>query len=102
VVSVVHACIQRVSREGRPGYSIALKHIFDSHYFWAYVEFLTLVPAGDDSSGFYLLHDLRARLDPPHHFRGFVLGKVKDAMRHALSERLERVKRRLESRQPAN
>lgn len=97
VVSVVHACIQRVTRGGHTGYFIALKHIYDSHYFRANVEFLTLVPATDGRGGFYLVHAIRARLDPPRHFRGMLLGKIKNAMKDALVERLERTRRRLES-----
>jgi hypothetical protein len=97
VVSVVHACIQRVTRDGQTGYFVALKHIYDSHYFRANVEFLTLVPATRGTGGFYLVHDVRARLDPPHHFRGMVLGKVKNAMKNALTQSLERTRRRLES-----
>jgi hypothetical protein len=97
VVSVVHACIQRVTRDGQTGYFVALKHIYDSHYFRADVEFLTLVPATGGTGGFYLVHDIRARLDPPHHFRGMVLGRVKSAVKKALIQNLERTRRRLEA-----
>lgn len=101
VVSVVHACIQRVVREGRTGWFIALKHIYDSHYFRANVEFLTLVPASSGAPGFYLIHAIRARIDPPRHFRGALLGKIKGAMRRAVLEGLERSKRQLEAAGPA-
>jgi hypothetical protein len=101
VVSVVHACIQRVTREGRTGYFIALKHIYDSHYFRASVEFLTLVPATRGEPGFYVVHSVRARMDPPRHFRGMLLGKIKDAMKGALTKSLEERKKRLEAASPS-
>ncbi len=97
VVSVVHACIEKVTREGQTGYFIALKHIYDSHYFRANVEFLTLVPATGGESGFYLVHSIRARMDPPRHFRGMLLGKIKGAMKGALIESLGQTKRHLEA-----
>ncbi len=100
VVSVVHGCIQRVTREGHTGYFIALKHIYDSHYFRANVEFLTLVPATGGESGFYLVHSIRARMDPPRHFRGMLLGKIKGAMKSALTEDLEQAKKSPESAAP--
>jgi hypothetical protein len=97
VVSVVHACIEKVTRDGQTGYFIALKHIYDSHYFRANVEFLTLVPATGGRSGFYLVHSIRARMDPPRHFRGMLLGKIKGAMKAALIQNLDQTKRQLEA-----
>jgi hypothetical protein len=95
VVSVVHAVIQRVSRGASVGYFIALKHIYDSHYFLANTEFLTLVPAAG-GDGFYLVHAIRARIDPPRKLRGLLLGKIKGAMKDALAEQVRATKRRLE------
>jgi hypothetical protein len=96
VVSLVHVCLQRVETGGEPSYFIALKHIYDSHYFLAYAEFLALVPCRGDASGFYLVHAVRARIDPPRWLRGMLLGKVKREMRLALIEQLQRTKTRLE------
>lgn len=96
VVSLVHVCIQQVVRGGDTGYFIALKHIYDTHYFLAEAEFLTLVPA-PGNKGFYLVHGIRARIDPPRRFRGLLLGKIKRAMKAALAEQLEATKARLES-----
>ena len=97
VLSVVQVCIQKVDRDGGPGYFIAMKHIYDSHYYLANAEFLTLVPNGDAKSGFFLIHSLRARIDPPHKFRGVLLGKIKGAMRDELGQLLRTTKSRLEA-----
>ena len=96
VVSIVHACIQRVEKAGSTGYFIALKHIYDSHYYMANAEFLTLVPDGDAKTGFFLVHSLRARIDPPRKLRGMLLGKIKGAMQDELVELLQGTKGRLE------
>lgn len=97
VVSVAHVCIQKVMRGEDTGYFIAIKHVYDSHYFLANTEFLTLVPEGGERKGFYLVHFIRARVDPPRKFRGTLLGKVKGAMRDALDADLGRTKARLEA-----
>ena len=98
VVSIVHACIQRVEKAGSTDYFIALKHIYDSHYYMANAEFLTLVPDRDTRTGFFLVHSLRARIDPPRKLRGMLLGKIKGAMRDELVELLQGTKDRLEGR----
>ncbi len=96
VVSVVHVVIQRVVSGGATGYFIAMKHIYDTHYFLADAEFLTLVPA-PGGKGFYLIHAIRARIDPPHTLRGMLLGKIKGAMKDALAEDARAIKQRLEA-----
>lgn len=97
VVSVVHACLQRVERDGQVSYLIALKHIFDSHYFPAYAEFLTLIPSPGSAKGLYLVRSVRARIDRPRWFGGMLLGRIKREMRDALSKDLKRTKSRLEA-----
>jgi hypothetical protein len=97
VVSLVHVCLQRVEIGGEQSYFIALKHIYDSHYFLAYAEFLALIPCAGAPNGFDLIHAVRARIDPPRWLRGLLLGKVKREMRIALIEDLKRTKTRLEA-----
>jgi hypothetical protein len=97
VVSIVQLFLQRVPGEGGARYFIALKHIYDSHYFRAYAEFLILIPCPGTGTGFYLVRSVRARIDPPHLFRGILLGRIKRGMRSALKEDLERTRRRLEA-----
>jgi hypothetical protein len=100
VVSLVHVCLQRVESGGRARYFIALKHIFDSHFFLAYAEFVETVPCTPPATGFYLVRSIRARIDPPHWFRGLLLGKIKRAMRDALAEDLAHSQSRLEAGGP--
>ena len=96
VVSVVHVCIQRVEKGESTGYFIAMKHIYDSHYYLANAEFLTLVPDGDAKTGFFLVQSLRARIDPPRKLRGILLARIKGAMQDKLGELLQHAKSRLE------
>jgi hypothetical protein len=98
VVSVVHVCLQRVERAGEATYFIAFKHIYDSHFFPAYAEFLTVIPYSGSAQSFYLVHSVRARVDRPRWFGGMLMGKIKREMRSALSRDLLRTKRRLEAR----
>jgi hypothetical protein len=100
VVSVVHVCLQRVERDGGASYFIALKHIYDSHFFPSYAEFLTVIPCPGPARGFYLIRSVRARIDRPRWFGGMVLGKIKREMRGALTRDLMRTKRRLEAARP--
>lgn len=97
VVSVTHVCIQRVTRGPDTGYFIAMKHIYDSHYFLADTEFLTLVPDPSDGGRFYLVDAVRARIDPPRKFRGLLLGKIKGSMKDALAADMNATRQRLES-----
>src|SRR5262249_32868244 len=96
VVSLVHVCLQRREREGGVDYRIALKHLYDSHYFLAYAEFVETLPCAPPARGFYLVWSVRARIDPPPMFRGVLLGKVKRAMKSALIEDLAQSRSRLE------
>lgn len=96
VVSIVQLFLQRVPAEGGPRYFIAFKHIYDSHYFRAYAEFLIVIPCVPESS-FYLVRSVRARIDPPHWFSGILLGRIKREMRSALKGDLARTRKRLES-----
>jgi hypothetical protein len=98
VVSLVHVCLQRVESGGEASYFIALKHIYDSHFFPAYAEFLTVIPYTGPAKGFYLVHSVRALIDRPRWFGGMLLGKIKREMRSALSRDLMRTKNRLEAR----
>lgn len=100
VVSVAHVSIQRIPVGAATGYSVAMKHIYDSHYFLANMEFLTLLPEDAPKPGFTLVHVLRARIDPPHSFRGMVLGKMREGMRDALDRDLDVVRKRLEAGEP--
>ncbi len=95
VVSVAHVCIE-TGPQGT-GYRVATKHLYDSHFFLANLEFLTLLVEGGGASGFTLVHVLRARVDPPRSFRGIILGKIRAGMRDALAQDLEAAKRRLEA-----
>jgi hypothetical protein len=97
VVSAAHVCIQRVTRGSDTGYFIAIKHIYDSHYFLADTEFLTLVPDTTDRSRFYLVDVVRARIDPPRKLRGFLLGKIKGSMKDALATDVKATRQRLEA-----
>ncbi len=101
VVSVAHVCIQKLTRGADTAYFVAVKHLYDSHYFLANLEFFTLVPA-EGGKGFYLVHDIRARIDPPSKFRGLLLGKIKGAMKDAVAADLAQTKRRLESTKPSS
>jgi hypothetical protein len=94
VVSIAHVAID----SGLPGtgYRVAMKHLYDSHFFLANLEFLTLVPEEGGASAFTLVHVLRARVDPPRSFRGMILGKIRVGMRDALDQDLGATKRRLE------
>lgn len=98
VLSAVHVSLQRVERDGEASYFIALKHIYDSHFFPGYAEFLTVIPNSGSARGFYLVHSVRARIDRPRWFGGMLLGKIKREMRSALSRDLMRTKRCLETR----
>jgi hypothetical protein len=98
VLSAVHVCLQRVDRDGEASYFIALKHVYDSHFFPGYAEFQSVIPSSGSANGFYLVHSVRARIDRPRWFGGRLLGKIKREMRSALSRDLMRIKRRLEAR----
>ena len=98
-MSIVHLCAQRVDDHGRTSYRIAMKHIYDSHYFLGYAEFLAAIPELDATEGFYLVRSIRAVIDPPRGWlRGFLLGRIKAAMRDELAKDLQRTRTRLESR----
>jgi hypothetical protein len=97
VVSLVHVCLQRSGDGGQTRYVIAMKHIYDSHYFLAYSEFLTVLP-GPPGTGFYLVRSVRVMIDPPRGWlRGLLLNRIKGAMREQLAGDLRLTKVRLES-----
>lgn len=97
VVSVVHLCLLRMDERGATGSLVAMKHLYDSHYFLAYGEFLTLLPTSD-ARGTYLIRSIRALIDPPRGwFRGLLLGRIKGAMRDELARDLARTRQRFES-----
>jgi hypothetical protein len=97
VVSVVQVFLQPVPAEGGARYFVAFKHIYDSHYFRAYAEFLIVIPCPAPAASFYLVRSVRASIDPPHWFRGILLGRIKREMRRALKEDLARTRQHLES-----
>jgi hypothetical protein len=97
VVSVAHVCIQEVTRGPSTEVFIAIKHIYDSHYFLATVEYITVFPDDSDASRFYLLDAVRARIDPPRKLRGLLLGKIKGSMKGALAAEVKAIRQRLES-----
>jgi hypothetical protein len=103
VVSIVQAFIQQVRDASGTRYDIAMKHVYDSHFFLAYVEVMTLLPrsgAEDDGtdSGFYLLRSISALINPPRGWlRGILLQRIRRGMRDQLAEELADTKRRLES-----
>ncbi len=96
VVSAVHLSLQTVTSQAGPRYLIALTHIYDSHYFLAYAEFLSLLPVPGSARGFYLVRSIRARIDPPRWFRGLLLRRIKREMRGTLKADLEKTRGRLE------
>lgn len=98
VVSLVHVCLQRVESGGEASYFIALKHIYDSHFFPAYAGFLTVIPDAGSAKGLYLVRSVGARIDRPRWFGGMLLGRIKREMRTALTGDLMRTRRRLEAR----
>jgi len=94
VVSIVHALLQRREGPDGPCFDVVLKHVYDSHSFLAYAEFLTLLPRPGSDDGFYLIRSVRALINPPHGlFRGPLLGRIKHAMRDQLNEDLSRRRR---------
>ncbi len=97
VVSIVHAVIRHDPAVSPPRYDVALKHVYDSHYFLAYGEFLTLLPETDNPGAFYLVRSVRALINPPHGLlRGILLGRIKHGMREQLAEEVALTRRRLE------
>ncbi len=87
LVSVVHVFIQRVEAPDGERYDLALKHVYDSHYFLAYAEFMTLLPRPDGEPGCYLVRSVRALINPPRGLlRGILLGRIKRAMRSQLAD----------------
>ncbi len=96
VVSVAHVSIQTIPRDPGPAYAVAMKHLYDSHYFLGEMEFLTLLPEAGDTPAFTLIHVLRARVDPPRSFRGMLLGKMREGMREAIATDLQATRSRLE------
>jgi hypothetical protein len=97
VVSVAHVSIQTIPRDPGPAYAVAMKHLYDSHYFLGEMEFLTLLPEAADKPRFTLIHVLRARVDPPRSFRGMLLGKMREGMREAIATDLQATRSRVES-----
>ncbi len=98
VVSIVHVFIQRVSDTGGTRYYVAMKDVYDSHFFLARVEFMTLLPRPGADGGFYLLRSVRALINPPRGWlRGLLLQRIKRGMREQLAADLADTKRRLES-----
>ena len=99
VVSIVQAFLQRVPSADGDRYFVALKHIYDSHYFRAFAEFIVVMPDGGPAPehGHFLVRSVRASIDPPHWLRGMLLGRIKREMRSALRDDLEATRSRLEA-----
>ena len=96
VVSLVHVSLHTASTDGNPHYVVAFKHVYDSHYFIAYAEFLNLIPVPKPARGFFLVQSIYAKIDPPHSLRGLLLAKIKREMCNALRSDLDRTRSRLE------
>ncbi len=96
VVSLHHLVIFKKGEGAATTYLIADKHVYDSHYFLATVDFVGLVPGADPAKGFSLVYLARTRIDPPTKFRGTLLGKIKGGMKDAIGEKLKSAKTRLE------
>jgi len=97
VVSIVHAVIRRDEKAVPPRYDIVLEHVYDSHYFLAYAEFLTLLPEPGTARAFYLIRAVRALVSPPRGWlRGILLSRIKHGMRDQLAEEVARTRRKLE------
>ncbi len=99
VVSIVQVFLQRVPGEQGNRYFVALKHVYDSHYFRAFAEFIVVVPDGGAGRqpSYFLVRSVRASIDPPRWFRGLLLGRVKREMRNALRDDLAATRSRLEA-----
>jgi hypothetical protein len=90
VVSLVHVFIQRLS-DPAGQHQVALKHVYDSHYFLAYAEFWTVLPQPGNARGCYLVRSVRALINPPRGpLRGLLLGRIKRAMRNQLADDMAR------------
>lgn len=97
VVSVVHVCLEHSESHGRARYLIAMKHIYDSHYYLAFSEFLQTFPE-ENGKAFYLVRSIKALIDPPRGlFRGILLGRIKASMRDELAKDLSHTRSLLES-----
>jgi len=97
VVSIVHAVIRRDENAPASRYDVVLKHVYDSHYFLAYAEFLSLLPEPGTTRAFYLVRAVRALVSPPHGLlRGILLSRIKHGMRDQLAEEVALTRRRLE------
>ncbi len=97
VVSIVHAVIRHDEKAPAPRYDVVLKHVYDTHYFLAYAEFLSLLPEPGTTRAFYLVRSVRALISPPHGLlRGILLSRIKHGMRDQLAEEVALTRRRLE------
>jgi hypothetical protein len=100
VVSISHLVIYKRGEGAATNYLIGRKHVYDSHYFLANVDFASVVPDADPAKGLSLVYLNRTRIDPPQHFRGTLLGKIKGGMKDAMADKLRTIKARLESAPP--
>jgi hypothetical protein len=84
VSSIVHVCLERQDERGGAACRIAMKHVYDSHYFQGYADFLSALP--DTRPGrSYLVRSVRAIVDPP---RGWLRKSPgQDQERHARQPR---------------
>lgn len=97
VVSLHHLVIFKKGEGAATTYLVADKHVYDSHYFLATVDFVGLVPGADPAKGFSLVYLTRTRIDPPTKFRGTLLGKIKGGMKDAIADKLTNGKKNLEA-----
>jgi hypothetical protein len=97
VVSIHHLIIHTKGEGAGAVYFLADKHVYDSHYFLATVDFVGLVPDADPGKGFSLVYLTRTRIDPPQHFRGTLLGKIKGGMKDAIADKLTNGKKGMEA-----
>ena len=96
VVSLHHLVIYKKPGATPSPYLVVDKHVYDSHYFLATVDFVGIVPEAEAAKGFSIIYLTRTRIDPPRSFRGTLLGKIKGGMKDAIEARLKNGKARLE------
>jgi hypothetical protein len=97
VTSIHHLIIHKTVDGEATDYTIADKHIADSHYFLAALEVVWLLDDRAGKHGFYGVRLNRTRIDPPRTLRGLLLGKIKKVMKKAMRQSLMDTKKRLEA-----
>lgn len=98
VVSIYHATVHEVDRQGHKGLLVAIKMLYASHFFNAGLELMAAAPT-PDGSGFYLLDLYRTRIDPPTGMlSGVLMGKVRSGVEKGVAMNLTTAKARVEGK----